>query len=422
MLLEPYYEFRLELPPENLGRAMADIERMCGEFGPPEQEGEYAVLSGSAPVSELQGYTSVLTAYSHGLGRIVCRLKGYAPCHNAEQVIAAAGYRAGADIDNPADSVFCANGAGFTVPWQEAENYMHIPPVYTGGKGSGAGLKTDVLRKKQGADGEEEHPGDGKSGDYLGRSYAEDRELEEIFKRTFGEVRRRTPVGANSLGRESAGRKKNRKEDVQLPAVPGTKTVESGALPKGHKGQEARVDRRLFPGNKSSGELPEYLLVDGYNVIFAWEELTELARENLDSARQRLMDILCNYQGYVRCRLILVFDAYRVRGGHGEVQKYHNIHVVYTREAETADMYIEKVSHELGRKYHVTVATSDALEQLIVIGQGAVRISSRELKEEVEHVTRRRLEEYTGRQQSGKNYPLRDALERSAADGQEGRD
>ncbi len=422
VLLEPYYEFRLELPPENLGRAMADIERMCGEFGPPEQEGEYAVLSGSAPVSELQGYTSVLTAYSHGLGRIVCRLKGYAPCHNAEQVIAAAGYRAGADIDNPADSVFCANGAGFTVPWQEAENYMHIPPVYTGGKGSGAGLKTDVLRKKQGADGEEEHPGDGKSGDYLGRSYAEDRELEEIFKRTFGEVRRRTPVGANSLGRESAGRKKNRKEDVQLPAVPGTKTVESGALPKGHKGQEARVDRRLFPGNKSSGELPEYLLVDGYNVIFAWEELTELARENLDSARQRLMDILCNYQGYVRCRLILVFDAYRVRGGHGEVQKYHNIHVVYTREAETADMYIEKVSHELGRKYHVTVATSDALEQLIVIGQGAVRISSRELKEEVEHVTRRRLEEYTGRQQSGKNYPLRDALERSAADGQEGRD
>ncbi len=299
---------------------------------------------------------------------------------------------------------------------------MHIPPVYTGGKGSGAGLKTDVLRKKQGADGEEEHPGAGKSGDYLGRSYAEDRELEEIFKRTFGEVRRRTPVGANSLGRESAGRKKNRKEDVQPPAVPGTKTVESGALPKGHEGQEARVDRRLFLGNKSSGELPEYLLVDGYNVIFAWEELTELARENLDSARQRLMDILCNYQGYVRCRLILVFDAYRVRGGHGEVQKYHNIHVVYTREAETADMYIEKVSHELGRKYHVTVATSDALEQLIVIGQGAVRISSRELKEEVEHVTRRRLEEYTGRQQSGKNYPLRDALERSAADGQEGRD
>ncbi|MDE7297386.1 MAG: NYN domain-containing protein [Lachnospiraceae bacterium] len=286
----------------------------------------------------------------------------------------------------------------------------------------------------------------------MGLAYAKDRELEEIFRRTFGEVRRRVPVGASSLGQESAGKKQSAGGKFRQQGESGDRNASGQGDASDQRGPSRRngvseqressrrngaseqrepssqhnapnrqgsTGRLPVPGSglfekrgAASGDLPEYLLVDGYNVIFAWEELAELARENLDSARQRLMDILCNYQGFVQCRLILVFDAYRVRGGRGEVQQYHNIHVVYTREAETADMYIEKVSHELGRKYRVTVATSDALEQLIVIGQGAVRISSRELKEEVELVTHRRLEEYMRKQTGEKNYALREAMEK----------
>lgn len=363
VLLEPYYHFRMELPAESIGRAMSDIERMFGKFEPPNQEGEFMVLSGTAPVSKMQGYAAVLNAYSHGRGRMSCTMKGYMPCHNAEEVIAAAGYNAEADIDNSADSIFCAHGAGFLVPWQQAADFMHLEALNQKEKKAEGAARNEAVRLTAPAR----------------SSYAEDKELEEIFTRTYGEIKRRVPVGANSLGRESI-----KKPKEQPPA----------SLPK-PKTQESYI---------------EYLLVDGYNVIFAWNELAGLAKDSLDSARLRLMDILCNYQGFVQCRLILVFDAYRVKGGQEKVQQYHNIHVVYTKEAETADMYIEKVSHELSRKYRVTVATSDALEQLIVIGQGAVRISSRELKEEVERVTKHSLEEYIRKQPRSGNFVLKDAF------------
>ncbi|MDE7211383.1 MAG: NYN domain-containing protein, partial [Lachnospiraceae bacterium] len=234
----------------------------------------------------------------------------------------------------------------------------------------------------------------------LGAAYAADKELEEIFTRTFGEIKRRVPVGANALGAQGTASNKD--------AMAQARKKEQAALERAGERSVEVVKKEL-----SENRLPEYLLVDGYNVIFAWEELSGLARENLESARGRLMDILCNYQGYTKYRIILVFDAYRVKGNPGEVVKYHNIHVVYTKEAETADMYIEKVSHELGRKYHVTVATSDALEQLIVIGQGAVRMSSRELKEEVERVSSRYLAEHAVHGGKGKNSQIQEALKKA---------
>nr|MDE7325523.1 NYN domain-containing protein [Lachnospiraceae bacterium] len=233
-------------------------------------------------------------------------------------------------------------------------------------------------------------------------AYKEEQELAEIFPRTFGEIKRRVPVGAHTLGQESDPQKSTREQKRKVQERETARSVET-------------LKREL-----SEKRLPEYLLVDGYNVIFAWDDLAALAKTDLAAARGRLMDILCNYQGYTSYRLILVFDAYRVKGNPGEVQKYHNIHVVYTKEAETADMYIEKVSHELGKKYHVTVATSDALEQLIVIGQGAVRMSSRELKEEVERVGGRYLAEHAKKGENGKNTQMKDALVRALAPGQEG--
>ena len=241
------------------------------------------------------------------------------------------------------------------------------------------------------------------SNNYSG-SYAEDKELEEIFTRTFGEIKRRVPIGANSLGKEKAQKKHTTDHAV--------KPQEDAQKKSPDIKQERIVENTITKTIQKSDHIQsEYLLVDGYNVIFSWDELAELAKENLDSARLRLMDILCNYQGFVRCRLILVFDAYRVKGGQEKVQQYHNIDIVYTKEAESADMYIEKVSHKLGRKYRVTVATSDALEQLIVIGQGAVRISSRELKEEVERVTKHKLAEYINSQPKMRNFAIKDALD-----------
>ncbi len=403
VLLEPYYEFRMELPVESIGRAMTDVERMCGKCKPPENCGEEMVLFGSAPVASMQGYAAEFMAYTRGRGHISCRVIGYLPCHNTQEVMDRIAYRPEADLENSADSVFCSHGAGVLVPWQQAADHMHLEAMEIRGDGGGFGeIKTLVPSERNGsrsAGGGTYGNASGKKQDALGAAYAADKELEEIFTRTFGEIKRRTPVGANSLGQERAGGGSDAAEK---------KRREEAAAARATKRAVEVVKKEL-----SENRLPEYLLVDGYNVIFAWDELRDLAGESLEAARGRLMDILCDYQGYTKYRVILVFDAYRVKGNPGEVVKYHNIHVVYTKEAETADMYIEKVSHELGRKYHVTVATSDALEQLIVIGQGAVRMSSRELREEVGRVAGRHLAEYAKKTGERKNSQMGEALGRA---------
>ncbi|OUP00150.1 translation elongation factor G [Drancourtella sp. An210] len=330
ILLEPVYEFTLEVPSEMVGRAMADIQRMSGSFETPENEGDMAVLRGSAPVSEMQGYQMEVMAYTKGRGRFSCMLGGYEPCHNAEEVIAAIAYDSEADTENPTGSVFCAHGAGFYVEWDKVEEYMHLESC----------LKEEVQT--------ESVSGKEPSTYSLGSGYGwgDDKELEEIFTRTYGPG-------------------KERKYGFQKKTISAPRTEQS-YIPKKRKDEK------------------EYLLVDGYNIIFAWDELKELSKINIEAARNKLMDILSNYQGYKKNTLILVFDAYKVPGNIGEVQKYHNIYVVYTKEAETADQYIEKTVHEIGRKYHVTVATSDGLEQIIIMGQGAQRLSAMGLLEEIE--------------------------------------
>lgn len=349
--MEPVYEYRLEVPSDMIGRAMTDIQKMYGTFQGPEIEGEMSVLTGVAPVVTMGGYQSEVTAYTRGRGRLSCTLKGYQPCHNAEEVIEAAGYEPDADMENPTGSVFCAHGAGFVVNWDEVDTYAHIQ--------TDLGLdETD----------QETIPQMQPSQPY--KSFDEIRldqeELEEIFTRTYGLIKRER----NAFQKTS-------------------RTVTAPASPRKSKPKEPEK---------------EYLLVDGYNIIFAWEDLNELAKVNIEGARNKLMDILCNYQGYKKCTLILVFDAYKVEGGQGSVQKYHNIHVVYTKEAETADQYIEKTVHEIGKKYHVTVATSDALEQVIILGQGADRLSARNLREEIQRMKEEIREDYLEKQKKSGTY------------------
>ncbi len=324
ILLEPWYSFTLEIPQENIGRAMTDIELMGGEFSQPEIINETGIIHGSAPVSEIRGYSADVIAYTGGRGKLQCTLKGYEPCHNSDEVIAEYGYNADSDIENTADSVFCAHGAGFTVKWDEVHNYMHLESALKSLEET-AEAQTRVM-------------------DYIERA-ATDEELLRIFERTYG------PVKATA---HTAMQKRIKK----APAQPKFK---SKPLPTG----------------------PEYLLVDGYNIIFAWDELKEAAKESLDLARELLINKLCNYCGFSKCELILVFDAYKVKGNMGEVERVHNINVVYTKEAETADAYIEKVTHELAKKHRVRVATSDNLEQLIILGSGAIRVSASEFLKEV---------------------------------------
>ena len=314
ILLEPVYEYSLEVPQDTVGRAMADIQRMSGTFSTPDIQGEYAFLTGTAPVSEMRDYQREVTAYTRGRGHLSFVLKGYEPCHNSQEIIEAAAYDPEGDLENPTGSVFCSHGAGFNVPWDQVEEYAHID--------TGFGKEEEPEMEIQSAP---------------VPSFEEIRltqqELEEIFVRTYGPIKRP---------------RYNQEEDFAVKKTP----------------EKTRRYKKQEPEK-------EYLLVDGYNIIFAWEDLQELAKVNIEGARNKLMDMLCNYQGYKKCTLILVFDAYKVEGNQGEVQKYHNIYVVYTKEAETADQYIEKTVHEIGRKYHVTVATSDALEQVIIMGQGA---------------------------------------------------
>lgn len=370
VLLEPWYSFVLEVPSEQVGRAMSDIGQMNGSFEGPEAEDKQGMvrLTGTAPASEMRDYQREVWAYTKGRGRITLTLKGYEPCHNAEEVIEEIGYDSERDVDNPTGSVFCAHGAGFLVKWDEVPEYMHI--------------KEDFLAEKPGIEQEEVMAVQmGNHCNYSGgysSSYDDDPELLTIMEREFG-----------SKQKERDRYSSYRKQTVSTP-VRHTTVIKENEPKK------------------------EYLLVDGYNIIFAWEELNELAKASIDAARNKLMDILSNYQGFIGCTLILVFDAYKVKGNQGEVQKYHNIYVVYTKEAETADQYIEKTTHEIGRKYKVTVATSDALEQVIVMGQGAYRISARDFYEEVER-TEKQIREINERERGEKrNYLLDYAKEEDA--------
>lgn len=353
ILLEPYYEFRLEMPSDHIGRAMSDIQKMYGRFDHPGMDGGTAVLTGIVPVATMRGYQREFISYTGGQGRMFCSLRGYEPCHDQEAVIAAAGYDSEADMENPTGSVFCAHGAGFVVKWDQVEEYMHMEST----------LKTDAPEQDLFV---YIPPASGSSS----RIELTQAELDAIYRRTPDPVKRRTQ------------------------SAPVTVKAPEKKLTDG-KWEERQK-------NKKSRET--YLLVDGYNIIFAWEDLSALAEVNIESARDKLMDILCNYQGYKQCTLILVFDAYKVEGNPGEVLKYHNIYVVYTKEAETADQYIEKTVRRIGRGYDVTVATSDALEQVIILGQGAQRMSADGLKEEIELMQNEIRSEYLNKPENARNY------------------
>ena len=346
-LLEPWYDFTLELPADALGRAMADVQRMCGSFHAPETlpNSENTVrLTGRLPVATARGYAREVAAYTHGLGRWAVLPAGYDACHNTDEVLAAAGYDPDADTDNPADSVFCSHGAGYLVKWDEVPARAHVS----------SGLERRLGAAPAAGQTQEEDEANARrrrASAYCG-TLEQDKELLAIFERTYGKIKRR---GGADDAKKAARAALHTAPAASAPAVP---------VPAG----------------------PDYLLVDGYNVIFAWDALRRLADGSLDAARRRLMDILCNYAGYKRCVPILVFDAYKVRGGAREVEKYHNLYVVYTREAETADMYIERATHELAREHRTRVVSSDGAEQIIVMGHGALRVSARAFEEEVNAV------------------------------------
>lgn len=352
VLLEPYYEYQLELPSENVGRAMTDIERMHGTFGLPQTEADRTILTGMAPVSTMRDYQKEVHAYTRGNGTLQCTLKDYAPCHNTEEVLAATGYDSERDTLHPTGSVFCAHGAGFLVPWYEVKEYMHLPSIMQEKPSDSSEEKQTAYRVSKETD-----------------AWIDTEEVDRIIAQS---------VSAN-------------KKQKTLPKKKVPEYYKSTSKPKK---QEVRE---------------EYLLVDGYNVIFAWEDLKDLAQVSIDGARGKLLDILCDYQGMKKCNLIVVFDAYRVQGHKTEISTYHNIHVVFTKEAETADQYIEKFAHENGKKYNVTVATSDGLEQIIIRGQGCRLLSARELKDEIERTKKTLFEEHP--QDSKKlSHSLKDML------------
>lgn len=383
-LLEPVYAFRLEIPTEMTGRAMNDITRMHGRFAQPEIEGEMSILTGTAPVATMQEYQQDVTAYTRGQGKLSCTLQGYEPCHNEDEVLAASTYDPELDLANPASSVFCAHGAGYIVDWYDVYDMMHVKedPGF-----ALAGME-DVLRnitsEPTEAD-EDNRKRMARERQDAGVPVYDEKELEDIFVRTYGSNSREN-AAYNKAGFNRYNKGVSEADWYVKKAAGHGKSKTAGAqtLSAGSKTADTGIAR---PGayRKQKGE-KEYLLVDGYNVIFAWDDLKALAAVNIDSARDKLIDVMSNYQGYVGCELILVFDAYKVKQNPGSITKHGNIHVVYTKEAETADMYIEKTTHELGRKYKVTVASSDGLEQLIIMGQGALRMSSRGLREEVERV------------------------------------
>ena len=333
ILLEPWYNFRLEVPAEQVGRALSDLQRMHGRVEPPETAGDTAVLTGSAPVEQLRDYGREVAAYTRGRGRLSCTSGGYAPCHNQDEVVAAMGYDPERDVENPPGSVFCAHGAGYNVKWDEVKAHAHVD----------SGLRLGEEPPE-----EESAPVRPRTSSYAG-SLEQDKELQAIFERTYGKVER------------------------------------SAFRPQPRPARTSLDDKKYSIRAQDRG--PEYLLVDGYNIVFAWDELKAAAKENLDAARQMLMDILSNYQGFKKNVVILVFDAYKVPRSVQDVTRYHNIYVVYTKEAETADAYIERATYEIGRHHRVRVATSDGAEQLIILGHGALRLSASTFRAEVEQVT-----------------------------------
>lgn len=360
ILLEPYYEFRMELPSENVGRAMTDIQNMSGKFGTPMIEEETTVLTGSAPVSLMRGYQKEFTAYTGGRGRMAVSLKGYDICHNQEEVLAESTYDSEADLANPTGSVFCAHGAGFVVDWDEVEEYMHMEHTLESGNDDEMDVMEVTLPKRRHSSIE-----------------LTQEELDAIYVRTPDPKKNRSTGPVTVRAKE--------------------KTREPGS---------AYQDPKWEARRRAKAETEEYLLVDGYNIIFSWEELKELSERDIAAARGKLADILSNYQGFRKCTLILVYDAYKVEGNPGEVMKYHNIYIVYTKEAETADQYIEKTVRRIAKNADVTVATSDGLEQVIIMGQGAHRMSAPGLKEEVELALKELRGEHLGRQVNLKNYLL----------------
>lgn len=345
ILLEPFYAYRLEVPAEMLGRAMTELERMDGRMDAPVTKGEWAVLTGEAPVAMIGQYQRELSAYTGGRGKLSCTPCGYRPCHNQEEVVEQIGYDADLDLSQTADSVFCAHGSGVIVPWNEAEEHMHVDSGYLLDNNE----RTARLEREA----------------QMAMTAAQRRRLGYVEDYAIGEDEVQKILGR--AVNANASRRKTWKKQAR-------KTITAA-----DSGSKTTANRQREPKER-------YLLVDGYNIVFAWEELQALAKDNIDSARGRLMDTLCNYQAYVGCTLILVFDAYKVKGGIGTMMDYHNIHVVYTKEAETADQYIEKLAHRMGREHDVTVATSDGLEQLIIRGQGCRLLSARELLEEVKRV------------------------------------
>lgn len=339
ILLEPVYEFRLELPGEFVGRAMTDVKRMHGEFEIQPDEGGFSVLTGTCPVLTMKDYPMEFTAYTKGRGHLSCVFGGYAPCHNTESVQEMMGYDPETDVENTPDSVFCSHGSGHVVKWNLVFDHMHLPSVLAEREKERRMQEKPVFRAEQ----------------QKKQYQVDEKELQAIYERTFGPVKRH--------------------KEKRAPRVV------TGKIQKDYT-------------EKKYQERPEeYLLVDGYNIIFAWEELKELTEISLDAARMRLQDILCNYQGYKKCHLIVVFDAYKVSGNHGSVEPYHNIQVVYTKEAETADMYIEKATRKMAKKHRVRVATSDGMEQIIILGHGATRVSAQAFQKEVEDVNRNIREE-----------------------------
>jgi len=361
VLLEPYYDFRLELPQGLVGRAMTDIEKMHGSLVGPFIEGNSSVLIGSAPVACMQNYQKEVNAYSRGEGRLILTLGGYKPCHNTEEVCEQIGYDADRDTKNPASSVFCAHGAGFIVEWDQVQEYMHLQGrLLEGGRDADIDKGMPAIKQQN----------------LMEEVVIGTDEIDEIINRTYR---------SNAHG----------KEDVKKWGM--------------HKSAQKKVIRNeavtdYVPQKKIVKE--KYLLVDGYNIIYAFRELKELAEQNVDAARGKLLDLLCDYQGVRKCHLIVVFDAYRVAGHKTEIFDYHNIHVVYTKEAETADAYIEKFAHENGRKYHVTVATSDGLEQIIIRGQGCFLLSAKELEAELKAAREETMGTIDEKQEKMHNYLL----------------
>ena len=465
VLLEPDYEFRLEVPQENVGRAMADLQQKNAVFGQPDFTENTAVMCGTVTVAALGNYVEEVAAYTRGAGSLSCSLRGYVPCQNAEEIIAASGYDPELDVRNPSSSVFCSHGAGTIIPWYEVRSFMHVDTGWRFPEEAPAMTEEESLeiaaerarkaaeeREKQrrllesgsfssgaaGADGEASgfagsaggsgtSEGSGKGSGSPAKSGAKgpsgkqndafkersqarmaaEKELMQIFERTYGPVKPRagaeTGLFDTQLSPQNSKKKKN-SDPWGLENTGGASGKGAGSSRAGASGKEPGSSRAGMAGKgagtegkwnkKSPAQQDHYLLVDGYNIIFAWDYLRELAMVDIKSARDKLMDILSNFAGYRSEKIILVFDAYKVTGGPGEVLRWHNIDVVFTKEAETADLYIEKTAHVLAKKYRVTVATSDAVEQIIIFGAGAYRMSAGMLLEEIIYTEREMRERY----------------------------